>query len=495
MSSGERHMAIASRLVWLSVHVAVCTTGASAGQWTILHNVDFPHRLVGSPGVAPGTAYLKAPNASVCALHCLAMKDCAAIAWNAGSDHDCNFKCDDIPYPGPHTGQQAIVVRKGGRFCPAKPPPLPPPCPAGQTCWHRWSAAHPPKDAAPSPFKPSTALSHIEYSDTVAIPAGVGGDTWYVSQINATHLFASWTDGGLTSQGGHDKGVYYRAAGFPTPSEAQAERGGNSSSQKWCTDEPSHSGNTPAAANCKQMPWRGYSTGFGVVQFSSNSPKNGGLDPTIVLGNLGTVQADAVPYEGRYPAGVLSYKGTLFYGTYALAVPANPGDNKMDGCGNWCVQGPWFGMRTSTDGGISFNEPRTTPKSLSDNIFGEALQFTGATPYPFDNGTYGWVGKIKFGAPQVVDMGIDLEHSPDGKFYLLGHGAEHSDEPQAWMQGSSVYMARCNPTVADVNDKSKWEFYSGTSGHEGEASWSRGDVGAATPLFVWPNRTGVATMS
>jgi hypothetical protein len=105
------------------------------------------------------------------------------------------------------------------------------------------------------------------------------------------------------------------------------------------------------------------------------------------------------------------------------------------------------------------------------------------------------VGKIKFGAPQVVDMGIDLEHSPDGKFYILGHGAEHSDEPQAWMQGSSVYMARCNPTVADVNDKSQWEFYSGTSGHEGKAVWSRGDVAAATPLFVWPNRTGVATMS
>ena len=32
-------------------------------------------------------------------------------------------------------------------------------------------------------------------------------------------------------------------------------------------------------------------------------------------------------------------------------------------------------------------------------------------------------------------------------------------------------------------------------GHESEASWSKGDVSAATPLFVWKNRTGVATMT
>ena len=395
----ERSWALGLLLVLVVLPLDECVdAGQGSGGprfgnlWTVLPNVDFPHILRDSPGVAPGTAYLKAPNASVCAQHCLAMKDCAATAWNGGSDHDCNFKCDDIPYPTPHKGQQAIVVRKGGRFCSPPPPPAPPLCPAGETCWHRWSAAQPPQDAVPPPFQPSTDLSHVEYSDTVAIPAGVGGDTWYVSQINATHLFASWTDGGLTSQGGYDKGVSYRAAGYPTPAEAQAERVGNSSSQKWCTDEPSHSGPVP---DCKQMPWRGYSTGFGIVQFSCGSAKNGGLDPTIVLGNLGTVQADAVPYEGRYPSGVLSYKGTLFYGTYALAVPANPGDNKMDGCGNWCVQGPWFGMRTSTDGGVTFNEPRTKPKSLSDNIFGEALDFTGAVQYPIDNGTYGWVGKIK----------------------------------------------------------------------------------------------------
>ena len=105
-----------------------------------------------------------------------------------------------------------------------------------------------------------------------------------------------------------------------------------------------------------------------------------------------------------------------YYGSYSLS---ELNGNDQYPCGNWCVQGPWFGMRTSTDG-ATFHEPRVTPSSLSDNIFGEALEFTGSTPYPIDNGTYGWKGKIKFGAPQVVDMGVDLEHSPDGKFYIIG---------------------------------------------------------------------------
>ena len=105
-----------------------------------------------------------------------------------------------------------------------------------------------------------------------------------MSQINATHLFASWTDGGLMSQGGADKGVYYRAAGFPTPDEAQAMRGGGKAPEPWCTDEPSKS----AVKNCKQMPDRGYSTGYGIIPFTSAAD---GVEPTVTLENLGTVHA------------------------------------------------------------------------------------------------------------------------------------------------------------------------------------------------------------
>ena len=70
---------------------------ASSPPWTVQQDVDFPHRAPDAPGVARGTAYFHAPNASACAAKCLTLKDCAAIAWNGGtSDHTCNFKCDDV---------------------------------------------------------------------------------------------------------------------------------------------------------------------------------------------------------------------------------------------------------------------------------------------------------------------------------------------------------------------------------------------------------------
>ena len=54
--------------------------------------------------------------------------------------------------------------------------------------------------------------------------------------------------------------------------------------------------------------------------------------------------------------------------------------------------------------------------------------------------------KVKFGAPHVVDFGRELEHSPDGKLYIVGHGASSAYSPHSWMQGSEVYLARCAPT-------------------------------------------------
>ena len=290
----------------------------------------------------------------------------------------------------------------------------------------------------------------------------MGGDTWYVSQINLTHLFASWTDGGLCSQGGADKGLCYRAAGFPTPAEANAERHGTTATMPWCAAPPFPK---PPPA-CKQMPWQAQRTGYGIVPFSSTK---GGLQPTLTLANLGTVQANSVPYEGRYPSRILSYKGLLLYGTYALAVPANPGDAQNNvsagGCGNWCAQGPWWGFRHCVDGGRTIVEPRVTGKNPSDTIFGEQLLQTGdKRQYPFGSDT--WLGRVKFGAAQVVDMGVDLEHSSDGKLYIIGHGstADGAYSASAWM-------------------------------HNGAPSWSQGDVASAKPLFVWQNRTGVAAMS
>ena len=54
-------------------------------------------------------------------------------------------------------------------------------------------------------------------------------------------------------------------------------------------------------------------------------------------------------------------------------------------------------------------------------------------------------------------------------------------------------MARVNPTVADIADKTKWEFYAGGTGSA--AKWATGDVSQAKPLVEWDQTMGVVTMT
>ena len=61
------------------------------------------------------------------------------------------------------------------------------------------------------------------------------------------------------------------------------------------------------------------------------------------------------------------------------------------------------------------------------------------------------------------------------------------------MLGDQVYLARVTPTVANIGDKTKWEFYAG--GHGSAAKWVSGDVAQATPLVEFANHTGCTTMT
>lgn len=146
--------------------------------------------------------------------------------------------------------------------------------------------------------------------------------------------------------------------------------------------------------------------------------------------------------------------------------------------GAGCIQGPVTDFRYSTDNGATWTEPRIRATSPSDNVFGETAAHN---------------AKVKFGAPHFVDFGQNLEHSPDGKAYLVGHGASRPEAIQAWMLGDEVYMARVTPTVEAINDKSQWEFYAGGTGSN--AKWVQGDISAAVPLVKWDDHTGVVTMT
>jgi len=130
-----------------------------------------------------------------------------------------------------------------------------------------------------------------------------------------------------------------------------------------------------------------------------------GGDPlNLKITNLGTFPGDPSPYEGRYPCGTLVHNGVWYYGTYCLL--DHPAWS-MD----WPILGPFVGFRTSRDFGMTWEPPRPTP---ADPLFGEKTSVWGAEP-------------VKMGSSHFVDFGKNMEHSPDGKAYLVGHGATAPD--------------------------------------------------------------------
>ncbi len=75
---------------------------------------------------------------------------------------------------------------------------------------------------------------------------------------------------------------------------------------------------------------------------------------------------------------------------------------------------------------------------------------------------------IKLGAPHFVDFGKNMEYSPDGNAYLVGHGSISPDEMprianNSWNSGDAVFMARVKPSIENMNEISKYEFFSGNN--------------------------------
>lgn len=186
--------------------------------------------------------------------------------------------------------------------------------------------------------------------------------------------------------------------------------------------------------------------------------------------------ASPKPYQGRYPAGSLVYNGVWYYGTYCLG-PS--GSVKHEGFTyNWPVLGPMPGFRISMDYGKTW-----TPSPLSPEkpLFPEPAEF---------------MGPVKMGAPHFVDFGKNMEHSPDGKAYLLGMGAEENDpKPRyanlSWISADQVYLARVVPSPETINNLKAYEFF---AGHDagGAPLWTN-DFAKIKPLLDWNNNMGCAT--
>ena len=223
-------------------------------------------------------------------------------------------------------------------------------------------------------------------------------------------------------------------------------------------------------------PW----TDGGVDQMrSSSGPKSWTTGHAKIVGDdpmnlkvipLGLHRAPATPYGGRYPCGSLVHNGVWYYGTYCLDKQKYP----------WDIMGPLVGFRVSNDFGHTWTDTPCTPASP---LFGES-------------GKDG--SKVKIGSPHFVDFGRNMQHSPDGKAYLVGHGATRPRAACSWISGDQIFLARVTPTAENINDVSKYEFFSGhdASGHEtsGSAVWTA-DFKKIRPLIEWNDGAGCVTIT
>ena len=212
--------------------------------------------------------------------------------------------------------------------------------------------------------------------------------------------------------------------------------------------------------------------------------KISGDDPlNLTISDWGIRVASALPFQGRYPCGSLVYNGVWYYGTYGLDQPVKDIQRKF----GWYILGPLVGFSWSTDYGKTWHETaHTTGKPLFPEVSRDKLDLELGKDGPF----------IKMGAPHFVDFGKNMEHSPDGKAYLLGHGAEFPDpKPRvannSWVTGDAVYMARVKPSIKNMNDGSKYEFFAGHT-KEGKTIWTK-EFNAIKPVFEWNNHCGIVT--
>ncbi len=210
----------------------------------------------------------------------------------------------------------------------------------------------------------------------------------------------------------------------------------------------------------------------GIVKIEGNDPMK------LKVTSLGTLGASALPYGGRYPCANLVYNGIWYYGTYGVDFDFSKPEYQNEY--SWAICGPLPGFAISKDYGKTWTP---CPHDLN-------------TPLMPESGKNG--KQVKLGTPHFVDFGKNLQYSPDGKAYLVGHGALDNDPTprvanNSWIAGDAVYLARVTPSVENMNDITKYEFFAGFDKNQ-KAVWSS-DFSKIKPFLVWDDHMGCTTIT
>ena len=197
-----------------------------------------------------------------------------------------------------------------------------------------------------------------------------------------------------------------------------------------------------------------------------------GDDPlNLTVIGLGALPVRSAPYPERYPSGSLVHNGIWYHGSHS------EGEGGL---------GPFVGFRISRDYGETWTDE---PNDPARPLFGE--------PALDDEDEPNWM-PIQIGEPFFVDFGQNMEHSPDGKAYLVAHGAaERRGRPEiltsGWGLGDEAYLLRVTPSPDTMNDAGAYEFFAGHD-EDGRPVWTH-DRSAMRPLLDWEGRVGPTSIT
>ncbi len=188
--------------------------------------------------------------------------------------------------------------------------------------------------------------------------------------------------------------------------------------------------------------------------------------------SLEPFRRESLRYEGYYPCANLYYRGDWYYGGYYCHRWLNhhnvPITYELGGFG---------GFRISRDQGKTWQD---SPHDDLRPLFPETGRCSSGIP-------------IKLGSPHFVDLGRELEHSPEGYAYLAGHGAYDSEGVSNWSSGDAASIARVRPSPDTINDPNAYEYFAGHDA-SGMPIWSK-DFSRIAPIITWPGGAGCVNIT